>query len=696
MTDDALLEPLKGYQSVYKAKHKENAEQYFDELSKQGQVDIAANKKTVQDYRAKCAEIANIAKMLAKKRTLRTFLIVVILIAVIVAGIVSYLSFSSKGETLPIWAAIIAIVVALGILVGFILIIKLSINKIINENEALKAKKEQEAQKLLDEAWGQMAGLNALYDWSIPGKLVTKTVPLIEMDEHFDEKKFTYLHEKYGLSENLNDNISTYFVQSGSILGNPFLLCRDYEQKWVNKQYTGSLTIHWTETVRTNNGTRTVSKSQTLVASIWKPAPSYGFNTYLIYGNEAAPDLKFSRAPTVPHNASEKELAKMVKSGAKKLDKKARNAVTKGLNYTRLGNDEFEVLFGGTDRNNEVQYRLLFTPLAQKNLLNLMKTPQPFGDDFYIEKDCELNFVMTGHSQGADYYANPIQFVDYDWESARNKFVTYNETFFRNLYFELAPLVSIPLYQQHKSHEFIYDMEYKSNVSSYEHESLANSFDINLLRPDRATTPSILKTNLVRKQDSIDSVEITAHAFEAQRRVSYVPMRGGDGYMHNVPVFWLEYVPVEKKTPMAVEQKASSRFEFNSKCQSNDFKNIMNGLSKDNTCHYERGLLAFLLAREMTAADITNINSVYAGAAKDVAKKPTLEEIVRSIQNEMDRFEQQSSANLNDEQATEALLKDETVEAKEVEVNEEDLKDQSKAESLEEDDDDDDDLDDEE
>lgn len=695
MTDDALLEPLKGYQSLYKNKLKENAEQFFDELSKQGQVDVEANKQTVKSYRAKLLEIDNIAKMLAKKRALRTFLIAVIIIAVLVAGIVSYISFSSKGETIPIWAAIIAIVVALGILVGFILWIKLKINKIINENEELKAKKEQEAQKLLDEAWGQMAGLNALYDWSIPNKLVTKTVPLIQMDDHFDEKKFTYLHEKYGLSENLNDNISTYFVQSGSILGNPFLLCRDYEQEWYNKQYTGSLTIHWTETVRTNNGTRTVSKSQTLVASIWKPAPSYGFNTYLVYGNEAAPDLKFSRRPTVPYNASEKDIAKKVKSGAKKLDKIARNAVTKGLNYTRLGNDEFEVLFGGTDRNNEVQFRLLFTPLAQKNLLNLMKTSDPFGDDFFIQKDCELNFVKTGHSQQADYYANPIQFVDYDWEGAKKKFITYNETYFRNLYFELAPLVSIPLYQQHKSHEFIYEKEYKSNVSSFEHESLANSFDINLLKPDRATTPSILKTNLVRKQGSADSVEITAHAFEAQRRVSYVPMRGGDGYMHNVPVFWLEYVPVEKKTPMAVEQKVSSRFEFNSKCQSNDFRNLMNGLSKGNACHYERGLLAFLLAREMTEADVSSLNNIYTGAATAEVKKPTLEEIVRSIQNEMDRFEQQSNANLSDDQATEALLNDESVEAKEVEVTEEDLKDQTKAESSNEDEEDDD-LDDEE
>ncbi len=694
MNDDALLEPLKGYNSVYKDLHKENTIKFFEELTKQGQVDVEANKRTMNDYRAKQEEIKNIAKMLAKKRALRTFLIVLILIALVATAIVSYVSFSSSGDTIPIWGAIIAIVFSLGITIGFILLIKNKINKFIKENEKVKAKLEAEAQELLKEAWAQMAGLNALYDWGMPGKIITQTIPLLQMDEHFDEKKFTYLHEKYGLSENKDNNRSTYFVQSGSILGNPFLLCTDYVQTWYNKQYTGSLVIHWTETVRTNNGTRTVTRSQTLVASIYKPAPSYAYNTYLVYGNEAAPDLKFSRKPTVPNNASEKDINKMVKSGSKSLDKKARKAVTKGTNYTRLGNDEFEVLFGGTNRNNEVQYRLLFTPLAQKNLLNLIKTKDPFGDDFYLEKDCELNFVQSKHSQNADYYANPVQFVGYDWEAAKEKFVNYNIQYFKNLYFELAPLLSIPLYQQHKSHEFIYNKEYKSNISSFEHEAIANSFDINLLKHAKASTPSILKTNLIRKEGVADSVEIKANAFEAQRRVSYVPVHGGDGRIHSVPVFWLEYVPVERKSTMAIEKKNSSRFEFNS-MWNGSLKNTLNDLSVNNSCLYERGLLAFLLTRELRAADVTNLNTVYAGAATvKQTTKPTLEEIVRQLSNEMEQFENQPN-NIEDEKATEELLKDESIEAKEVEVTEEDLKDQTEEVTIENEEDEDESLDDE-
>ncbi len=694
MAEDHLLEPLKGYNSYYKEKHKENTIQYFDELTKKGQVDIEANHQTVKEYNEKLKLLEEVKEDLSQNKFLKTFLIILSVVAVIAAAILAYSSFSSGGSPIPIWGGVIAIVAAVGIVVLSVCLIKLKINKTIAKKAKEKEELEKKIAELLKIAWSQMAGLNALYDWGMAAKLFTKTIPLIEMDEHFDEKKFTYLHEKYGLSENDNDQISTYFCQSGSILGNPFLLCKDYHQNWINKAYTGSLTITWTERVRTNNGTRTVTRSQVLHATIYKPAPSYGYNTYLVYGNEAAPNLNFSRKPSGASGLSEREIEKKVKSGAKKLDKKAREAVSKQSSYTRFGNDEFEVLFGGTNRDNEVEYRLLFTPLAQKNLLDLIETPEPFGDDFWIQKNCELNFLKSNHSQTADYYGSPTKFIDFDYERAKQKFIDYNTTYFENFYFELAPILSIPLYQQHKSREFIYDKEYKSNISSYEHEALANSFDINLLKPSSAATPSILKTNLIRKEGVADEVEITAHAFEAHRRVTYVPKLGGDGRTHSVPVFWLEYIPVEKKSGMAVESKNSSRFEFNTKCGDNAFKDVLGRVSKDNAYIYERGLFAFLLAGHLTATDVSGVNQVYVGnTVTPTVQKPTLEELVASIQSEMDKYDQLNAANEVDEQATEAMLKDDNMETEEVEVNDDDLQEPVTNSSNEDEDDDEDDED---
>ena len=90
----------------------------------------------------------------------------------------------------------------------------------------------------------------------------------------------------------------------------------------------------------------------------------------MVYGNEAAPDLKFSRKPTHANELSEKQLEKKVKRGGKLLAKRSRRAIEEGRRFTEMASTEFEVLFGAADRNDEVQFRLLFTPLAQANMLD--------------------------------------------------------------------------------------------------------------------------------------------------------------------------------------------------------------------------------------------------------------------------------------------------------------------------------------
>ena len=53
-------------------------------------------------------------------------------------------------------------------------------------------------------------------------------------------------------------------------------------------------------------------------------------------------------------------------------------------NFTEMGNAKFDALFGAVDRNNEVEFRVLFTPLAQKNMLDLLTDKNHYGDDFYF------------------------------------------------------------------------------------------------------------------------------------------------------------------------------------------------------------------------------------------------------------------------------------------------------------------------
>lgn len=683
---DALLEPLDGYNKIYKDLHLKYTEEMFDELAQKGRVDIAANKKTVTGYKHKLTEIEKVKNAISKSKALRVFLIVLSVILGI-AGIVVLIS--AIGGSLPVWAGIVAIVLAVALIILFIVLIIKNINPKIKKNEEIREKLQAEANKLLKEAWSQMAGLNALYDWDIPQSLVTKTVPVIEMDDNFDEERFTYLHEKYGFRKNVDDTRSTQFCQSGAILGNPFLILKDLKQGWKQQAYTGAITIYWTTTVRTKEGTKTVHHSQVLTATLLKPKPVYNIDTYLVYGNEAAPNLTFSRMPSGATGMSEKQLKKHVSSIAKKLDKKSRKAVSAGESYTRLGNDEFEALFGGTDRDNEVEYRMLFTPLAQKSLLKLIKTPEPYGDDFSMQKIKKLNYLRSRHAQGFDYEVDPVNFISYDYEAARTNFININTTYFKSLYFDLAPLVSIPLYQQTKTREFLYGRTFASNVSCYEHESIANSFKKDLLKPAGSATPSILKTELVGKEGDADSVLITAHAFRGERRVTYIPRFGGDGRTHMVPVVWIEYIPIEKRTQMAVQKKQSSRLDFNLNSAKAEFRDMLKDYSVNSACLYERGVFAMLTGARLTASTVRRMKDVYAGLAAEAeiaasAFDTSADDLADIIMAEAAMHDRSN----NPETDADELLNDETAETREVEAREEELAASDEAAAAEESDED--------
>ena len=672
--NDALLEPLDGYSKVYKDAHLNLTEEEFKKLTEKSKVDIEANKKTVAEYKKKLEEIEKVKSAISKSRALRTFLIVLCVVLGIV-GIV--LLGSAISESLALWIGIVGIIVAVALIVLFIILIVKKINPKIKRNEEIQRALQAEADKLLNTAWTQMAGLNALYDWDIPQRLVTKTVPLIEMDDNFDEERFTYLHERYGFRANDDITRSTQFCQSGAILGNPFLIVKDLKQSWIQQLYTGAITIHWTTTQRTKDGTRTVHHSQVLTASIRKPKPVYDYNTYLVYGNEAAPNLTFSRKPSGASGMTEKQIEKKVASNAKKLDKQARKAVTAGNNYTRLDNDEFETLFGGTDRDNEVEFRMLFTPLAQKSLLKLIKTPEPYGDDFALQKIKKLNYVRSAHAQGFDYEVDPVGFVHYDWEEAHKNFVKINTDYFRSLYFDIAPLMSIPLYQQQKTRELIYGKEYKSNVSCYEHESIANSFKKELLRPAGAATPSVLKTEFISKEGNADAVMIYANAFRAERRISYIPRFGGDGRMHAVPVVWIEYLPVERRTVMAVQKRPSTRFDMNMSSARSEFKDALKKHSVNGAWLYERGVFAMLTGKPITKDAVKVINEIYETPLDEAAMALNVdaEELAAIIAAETAVHDR------SDKPDTDAddLLSDESAATKEVEVSENEIEDSSES-----------------
>lgn len=557
MNANDLLEPELLYKNQLKEQFHQNAEKFFDELKNASGVDAGANKVTCDKYYKVQNELASLRKQRSKKAFLRGFLIflgVLFALGGIVMFILPFVA-NSLSDMLGLFIGLGVGALVLGIL-GIVLPIVLITPKIKELDEAIN-KQEEIANKLKQEAYAQMAPLNASYDFGMAAKLVTITCPLIQMDKNFNPTRFYQLNQKYGFTDDLNENESCVFVQSGTILGNPFLLQRDFVTHMGTETYTGSITIHWTTTYTDDKGTHTQHHTQVLTASLTKPKPFYHHNTCLIYGNDAASRLSFSRDASKANSMNDKDFEKLARNFEKELSKIQQKNIASG--FTALGNAEFEALFHALDRDNEVEFRLLFTPLAQKSMLQIIKSKTPYGDDFSFRKKKCLNYIWSAHSQGFDYEGDPRKFIHFDLEAAKKIFVNYMDDYFCHFYHDLAPILAIPLYQQHKSQEYIYDGILPRNVTSFEAEAMANKFDKRQFEPTQNKTDIIIKSRLIRRGQGGDVYMMKAYGYDKIERLTLVPKMGGDGLMHDVPVTWYEYIPCSKETPFQVQNYNDSK-----------------------------------------------------------------------------------------------------------------------------------------
>ena len=225
-----------------------------------------------------------------------------------------------------------------------------------------------------------------------------------------------------------------------------------------------------------------------------------------------------------------------------------------------MANEEFDVLFGATDRDHEVQFRTMYTPLAQNNTVDLLTSQTGYGDDFYFTKRRRCNMITSEHAQGWSMDCSARRYYSFDVDVARRNFTSFNENYFKSLFFDFAPLLAVPAYQEEPIHSLERPEEYPSYYSVYEHEAMANHLGNALAHRDARTT-SIMKTNFVCKENGMDRVAVTAYGYTTAERVDFIPRLGGDGKMHAVPVPWTEYIPVERTTQIAVGLDAEAKRE---------------------------------------------------------------------------------------------------------------------------------------
>ena len=555
--DEGLLEPAKYYREQLKDKFKNETEKYFDELVKKSGLNIEENRKLIKEYDELYQDSQKLSN--AKKSRENIFgLFVLCLFIAIGTGLWFY--FIDKNQN-PINYIIILIVTILSI-IGAI-----NFKKKAEIFANLLQQKEENLMQKQREAYKQMYPLNSLFHREMTHFLIRKVIPFINLDYNFNMKRFEQLVTKYNLYETKNEDYSTLDLLSGDILGNPFVFIKELVHSIGTYTYTGQRTVSYTVYTTDSQGKRhSRTVYQTLTASVEKPGPYYNEQTTLVYGNDAAANLTFSR---IPH--SKKTTLFDIKQKILKIREMTTDGKIQGMS-----NEEFDATFNAQNRNNEVEFRLLFTPLAQQNFKEIFEN-SPYGDDFIFRKNRKINEIEAKHTRNWVMDTTPENYIDFSYDRTREKFINYNCEYFEHMFASFMPLLSIPLYQQMKSSEYIYKKRYNYNCNTYLMEMLANLLDINLLKPANAVNVrTMLKTRIREEKNESDIVEITAHSYKTKTHTDYIPRMAGNGRIYSVPVQWEEYIPIQKTTQMEIKK-------VNTDASENDIIKIANECELNKT-----------------------------------------------------------------------------------------------------------------
>ncbi len=571
-------DPLDHYNKKIKDEHNNATIEYFDRLRSESKIDVEANRKTVKRYN----EELNAAKKQAKRATLYKVLRILLYILAI-GGAIAFLIGLFEDYTISLIAFPIS-------LISF-LVIFLKLNKIIKGIQGIIDKHNAAAQKYLNEAQEQMAPLNALFDDEDTFKLLKVTLPDLNFSKHLTQSQEDDMMLSFDLPPYYNSDITVIDTLAGSFKSNPFFYERRRIHKMGTETYHGYKMISFKRSYRDSKGRwRTRTVTQTLHAAVTKPKPFYSIDTVLHYGAAGAPDLSFSRDNRHIEAKSDGAIDRMVKKGERKFKKKQEKALKSGGSFTAMTNSQFDVLFDATSRDNEAQFRLMFSPLAQQNMVELLLSDDTYGDDFDFIKKKRHNVIHSDHSQNWNMSTSASNYVSYSYDIARNNFLNFNNNYLKSVYFDFAPLLAIPIYQEELDVNRAQPPKAPNRYSDRECEALANAIGAKQFAPAGAHTEVIIKTQSVSSSGEYDTVRVSARSYTTVDRVDLIPVPGGDGMIHPVPVPWKEYIPIEASSEMNITHLGLSEREYK---VGGSLKEGALKMAGGRACAYKNKLFAF-------------------------------------------------------------------------------------------------------
>ncbi|GHU30580.1 hypothetical protein FACS1894166_00490 [Bacilli bacterium] len=243
-----------------------------------------------------------------------------------------------------------------------------------------------------------------------------------------------------------------------------------------------------------------------------------------------------------------------------KNENKAAKYFKKNKEMEPMENPEFDKLFP-CQRNDEVQFRTLFSPLAQEEMVKLLKVK----NDYNFYKSESLNVISAGTFNEINMNYNFDRYYSmFDYEDIKKDFYTFNQQFFKDIYFMFAPILTIPIYIQSRYRQPM-DEKAKIRLMSYmESESVANtSFNQTQFSHPNSKTESILKTHSVFANTEYEINEIIAHGYDTKSRVVVVTVVDPEAGATRVPITVIDYLPIQQSTYVSNALAKNIKKDFN-------------------------------------------------------------------------------------------------------------------------------------
>lgn len=541
-------QPLREF-SQYDELNNQIIDKHFEYFVEKSNINVEENIEQVKKIDKTQAKLASVNYRLKGLKTGSIFNIIGIVgssIAAIV-GLALVIMYANSPKSQMFIGGIISLLLGITLFVLLLVNQILNINKKINSTESEKSKVEKLLSDEKETAYNQTLPLRLLFKQGTKFKILSESLPLIKFNRSLKMSDIENLRNKYDYEDTpYNVEKMATYIQSGSIYGNPFIIKTEKSHEIIDKTYHGSLTIHYTVTHRNYDGKitqRTVT--EVLRAQVVKPYPLFTDTSWITFFSMAAPNLSFSRDSQKIHKLSEKEQKSLVKKTQKEIDKRKK----KDHSFTALANTKFEAYWNAPNRDNELEFRLLFTPLAQQNLCDLLEnTKIGVGDTFSMYKNKKVTEIFHDELQDINLIDDQQEFYEYSFNIIKEKFYKFNKECFRKIYWSFAPYFSIPIYQQTKDFDWEFDKSSNSPLSEWEIESQINLLPRKLFDHPNTKTQSILKTARTIKGENIEESYVYSLGYDIIERIDYVPVRGGDGKIHHVPVHWDEYIEKPNKT----------------------------------------------------------------------------------------------------------------------------------------------------